>query len=182
MACWNKSDCFNFLKLFRHKEKEVSEVSADWSFECWWNLSEKCQNRWWTLGVRPRCWNKSSLVALDGKIVAMTKRSTSDRSNVKVMLILFCIVRVSFIMSLFPVVRQSIKSSIQTSWSIWERQCKGRGLRCGQTTPGCWTMTMHLLTQHFLSVNFWQSMRRLLFPNHPTLQICPLRSFSSSRR
>ena len=89
MACWNKSDCFNFLKLFRHKEKEVSEVSADWSFECWWKLFEKCQNRWWNLGVRLRCWKKSSLFALDGKIVATTKRSTSDRTNVKLTLLVF---------------------------------------------------------------------------------------------
>jgi len=31
---------------------------------------------------------------------------------------------------------------------------RGRDLRCGKTTAGCCTMTMHLLTHHSLSVNF----------------------------
>ena len=32
-------------------------------------------NSWWYLGVRLRCWNKSSVVAVDGKIVATTKNA-----------------------------------------------------------------------------------------------------------
>jgi len=80
---------------------------------------------------------------------------------------------------MFHVVRQAIKSSTLTSWSVWGRQCEGRGLRRGQT-PRCCTMTMHLLTRHS-SVNFWRSMRRLLSPSHHTLQIWPLRTFYCSR-
>ena len=39
------------------------------------------------LGCTATMLKESSLVAVDGKIVATTKRSTSDRSNVKVMVI-----------------------------------------------------------------------------------------------
>jgi len=35
-----------------------------------------------------------------------------------------------------------------------------------------------LLTRRYLSVNFWRSMRRMLSPSRPTLQIWPLRTFS----
>ena len=55
-------------------ENLVTQSAGVWSFECWWKLSEKFQNRWWNLGVRLRWWNKSSLFALDGKIVAVTKK------------------------------------------------------------------------------------------------------------
>jgi hypothetical protein len=39
------------------------------------------------------------------------------------------------------------------------------------------TMTMHLLTRRFLSVNFWRRKRRLSCPSPPTLQIWHLRIF-----
>ena len=66
----------------------------------------------------------------------------------------FFIGRVSFIMSLFHVVRQSINISTEKFWSVWGWQCEGRGLRRGQTTPGCCTMTMHrkFLTKHETTV------------------------------
>jgi len=38
-----------------------------------------------------------------------------------------------------------------------------------------------LLTRHSLSMNFCRSMRRLLSPSRPTLQIWPLRTFYCSR-
>ena len=38
-----------------------------------------------------------------------------------------------------------------------------------------------LLTRRSLSMKFWRSMRRLLFPSRPTLQIWPLRTFPFSR-
>ena len=44
----------------------------------------------------------------------------------------FLIGRVLFIMSLFHVVRQSINSFTWRSWSVWGKQCEGRGLRRGQ--------------------------------------------------
>ena len=46
-----------------------------------------------------------------GKLSPRPKKARQSRSNVKVMLIVFFIGRVSSIMSLFHVVRQSIKSS-----------------------------------------------------------------------
>ena len=49
------------------------------------------------------------------------------------------------------------------------------------TRPGCCTMTMHLPTRRFLSVNFWRNRRRLSFPSPPTLQIWPLQTFSCSQ-
>jgi len=61
---------------------------------------------------------QSAVVAVDGKIVTMTKKKhVRVTQNVKVMLIVLffflrgAIGRASFIMSLFHVVRQSIKSS-----------------------------------------------------------------------
>ena len=54
------------------------QSGAVWSFECWWKLSEKCHNRWWNWGVRLLFWNKSSVIAVDGKIVTMTKKSMSE--------------------------------------------------------------------------------------------------------
>ena len=54
--------------------------------------------------------------------------------------------------------------------------------------PEAWTNNtwmlhheMHLLTHHSLSVNVLRSMRRLLSPSRPTLQILPLLNFSFSR-
>jgi hypothetical protein len=80
-------------------------------------------------------------------------------------------------MSLFHVVSQSMGSFTWRSWSVWGRQCEGRGLRAGETRPGCCTTTTHMLTRRSLSENFWRSTRRLSSPNHPTLQIWPLRTF-----
>ena len=76
---------------------------------------------------------------------------------------------------------RNVNGQLKMSWSAWGRQCEGRGLRRGQTTPGCSTMAMHLLTLHSLSVNFLWSMRWLLSPSRPTLQIWPLQTFSCSR-
>ena len=117
-----------------------------------------------------------------GKSSSRPKKAWQCRSNVKVMLIVFFFIgRVLFIMSLFHVVRQSIKSFTWRSWSVWGKQCEGRGLRRGQTRPGCCTITMHLPTRRFLSVNFWRSKRWLSCPSPPTLQIWPLRTFSCSQ-
>ena len=55
-----------------------SQSGAVRSFECWWKPSEKCHNRLWNSGVRPQCWNKSAALAVDGKIVATTKKSTPE--------------------------------------------------------------------------------------------------------
>ena len=107
----------------------------------------------------------------------------------------FLIGRVLFIMKLFHVVRQSIKSFTWRSWSVWGKQGEERGLRRGQTRPGCCTMTMHLPTRRFLFVNFWRSKRRLscssplltrfgpcgLFPV-PKVEIYPKRSPISDGR
>ena len=101
-----------------------------------------------------------------GKSSSRPKEACQCRSNMKVMLIVFFLIgRVLFIMSLFHVVRQSIKSFTWRSWSVWGKQCEGRDLRRGQTRPGCCTMTMHLPKRRFLSVNFWRSKRRLACPS-----------------
>ena len=57
---------------------------------------------------------------------------------------------------------QSIMSFTWRPWSVWGRQREGKGLRRGQTGPGCCTMTMHLPTRRLLSVNFWWSMKQVL--------------------
>jgi transposase len=49
---------------------------------------KKC-NRWWNVGVQIRYRNRSSIVAVGGKIVAATKKARQSRSNVKVFLIVF---------------------------------------------------------------------------------------------
>ena len=63
-----------------HKKRTMSQSLRSCLIvgEYWWKLSEKCQNRWWNLGVRLWCWNKSAFVTVDGKIVTMTKKSTSE--------------------------------------------------------------------------------------------------------
>ena len=67
-----------------------SESRAVLSFECWWKHSEKCHHRCWDLGVRLRCWNKSAVVEVDGKIVDLTKKKArQSHSHVKVMCIVF---------------------------------------------------------------------------------------------
>jgi hypothetical protein len=55
-------------------------------------------------------------------------------------------------------------SSTWRSWSIWGRQIEGRGLRDGETRPGCCTTTMCLLTHCSSYVNFWWSTRWLHAP------------------
>ena len=57
--------------------------------------------------------NKSAVIAVDTKIVATTKKSMSESLKCEddVDRFFFLVGRVSFIMSLFHVVRQSIKSS-----------------------------------------------------------------------
>jgi hypothetical protein len=97
---------------------------------------------------------------------------------VKVLLsVFFFMGRALFIMSLFHVVRESMDSFTWRSWSVWGRQSEGRGLRGGETRPGCCTMTTHLLTCCSSSVNFWRSTRLLSSPNRPILQIWPLQTF-----
>ena len=163
-------------------EPRHSQSGVIRSFEYWWKLSEKCHNRWRNVGVRLRCWNKNAVVAVHGKILATTKKSTSESLKCEGDVDSFFLIgRVLFSMSLFHVERQSIKSFTWRSWSVWRKLCEGRGLRLGRTRPGCCTMTMHLLTRRFLSVNFWRSKRRLSCPSPPTLQIWPLRTFSCSQ-
>ena len=58
-----------------HKKRPVS-VRSCLIVRVLMKTSEKC-NRWWNLGVRLRCWNKSAVIAVDGKIVATTTKSTS---------------------------------------------------------------------------------------------------------
>jgi hypothetical protein len=67
------------------------------------------------------------------------------------------------------------------SWSVWGRQCEGRGLKGGETRPGFCTTTTHLHARRSLSVNFWQSTRPLSSPNRPTLQIWPMWTIFCSR-
>jgi hypothetical protein len=89
----------------------------------------------------------------------------------------FFVGRPLFIMSLFHVVRKSMDSFTWRSWSIWGRQSEGRGLRGGETRPGCCTMTTQLLTRCSLSMNFWWNTRWLSFPNRLTVHIWPLWTF-----
>ena len=118
------------------------------------NFLRKCHNRWWKEGLQLRCWNKSAVFAVCGKILTTTKKSTAGSLKCEGDVESFFIGKIMFIMGLFHVVRQSIKSFTWRSWSFWGKLCEGRGLRRGQTRPGCCTMTMHLLTRRFLSVNF----------------------------
>jgi hypothetical protein len=62
------------------------------------------------LGVRLRCLNKSAVNVVDGN-VAITRKSTSEMLKCEADIHSFLIVRLTFIMSLFHLVRQSINSS-----------------------------------------------------------------------
>jgi hypothetical protein len=112
------------------------------------------------VGVRVQYRNKSSILAMCGKIVAATEKCTSESIKCEGVVdrFFFSMGRLSFVMNLFHVVRQSMDAF---TWSSWGRQSDGRGLRGGETRPGFCTTTTHLRTRCSSSVNFWRSTRRL---------------------
>ena len=134
-------------------EPRHSQSGAIRSFEYWWKLSENVitGDETWVCGYDVETKVQSSQWV--GKSSPRPKKSTSVSLKCEGDVDSFFLIgRVLFITSLFHVVRQSIKSFTWRSWSVWGKQCEGRGLRRGQTRPGCCTMTMHLPTRRFLSV------------------------------
>jgi hypothetical protein len=104
---------------------------------------------------------KNAVIVVYGKIVVTTKKACQNRSNMKVTDVdsFFLIRRASsFIMNLFHMVRQSVMSLLEGS-EVFER-----GLRHGQTRPGCCTMTMDLHTHRFLFVKFWAKHEMIVTP------------------
>ena len=79
-----------------------------------------------------------------GKLSPRSKKARHSRSNVKLMLI----VHYEFVPC-----GETVNKELYLNVLKRLREEVRRGLRRGQTTPGCCTMTMHLLTRHS-SVNF----------------------------
>jgi hypothetical protein len=84
---------------------------------------------WVNVGVWVRYRNKSSDVAVGGKVVAPTKNVCQGRSNVKVLIgVLWEGLRLSWVRWTW-------------SWSVWGRQREGTGLRGRDRRPGGCNMT-----------------------------------------
>jgi hypothetical protein len=64
--------------LTDEQKAKHSQSGAVWSFKCWRKLSLKCHNWWWNVSEQVRYRNKGAILAVGGKIVAMTKESTSE--------------------------------------------------------------------------------------------------------
>jgi hypothetical protein len=142
MFAWN---CLKWVKTFaktfcmfkqaslltdEHEATHViGEVVAVSLFKCWWKLSEKCHNMWWNVGVQVWYQNKIPFIAVGRKIIAVTKKITSDSIKCEGVDYFFFNGKASFIMSSFHMVRHSMDSFTWRSQSVWERQREGRGLR-----------------------------------------------------
>jgi hypothetical protein len=161
-----------FVPCLLTDEQQANRVSQ--SVRTWWKLSEKFHNRWWNMGIWVWYRSKSSVVAVDGKIVATCKKKSMLDSIRCEDVDQFFMGRALFIMSLFHMVSQSKESFTWMLWTLWGRKIKGRGLIVGETRPGCCTITTHLLTRCYLSMNCWRSERWLVYADCHTLQIWPL--------
>lgn len=141
----------------------------------------KSHNKWGNIGVQVQCPNKKTNHCSGWKIVTMTKKSMSELLKCKGDVDRFYIGRAIFVMSLLHVFRLLIESFTWRLWSFWRKQCKRRVLRHGQTKPGCCTMTMHPFMRCSLSMTFGEAQDDCHPPNHPTVQIWPLRTFLISK-
>ena len=114
--------------------------------------------------LKPRCNHRSGW----GKSL-LDQKARISRSKIKVMLVVFLgekgIVRHEFVRH-----GQMVNKQLYQEVLVCLRDAVSRGLNCGKTRLGCYTMTMRWLTRRSSSAVIWQNIRHLLCPIHPILQ------------
>ena len=146
------------------------------------NFLKKCHNRWWNVGVRLRCWNKSVVVAVGGKILATTKKSTSESFKCEGDVDSFFFYWKAIVHNEFvPCVETVNKEFYLKVMKRWREAVRRK--RPEVWTNKTWMVHRDNAPAHasLLIREFLVKQETIVVPQPPTLQIWPLRTFSCSQ-